>query len=242
MSGIVRYARWQAWDFAVDRGRPSLVVIALFWLQAWIALRGAPAGGAADGRAQLAALVLAQMVPLLGFVLALFAINGIVSADRTSGAFRLLLGKPVSAAAYYGQAFALHGLGAVVMGAVFLLGFALVAAPLQPVGALTYFALYYLLLGGLGFAMSTVARFDWASTAALWVGSIMVRSMLPVDRRWWSAVVDVVLPPTHALSAAGDALLAGAMPSLADAARVLGYGALAAGFAVVRLRRRPFDE
>jgi hypothetical protein len=241
VSGIVRYARWQAWDFAIDRGRSSLVVITLFSMQAWIALRTVPAGGAADERAQLAALMLAQMVPLLGFVLALFAINGIVSADRTSGAFRLLLGKPVSAAAYYGQAFALHGLGAVAMGPVWLLGSALVAAPLQPAGALAYFALYYVLLGGLGFAFS-VARFDWASTAAVWVGTIMVRSMLPVDRRWWTPVVDVVLPPTHALSAAGDALMAGAIPALADGVRVIGDGALAAGFAMVRLRRRPFDE
>jgi hypothetical protein len=107
---------------------------------------------------------------------------------------------------------------------------------------LAYFALYYVLLGGLGFAFSTVARFDWASTAAVWVGTIMVRSMLPVDRRWWTPVVDVVLPPTHALSAAGDALMAGAIPALADGVRVIGDGALAAGFAMVRLRRRPFDE
>jgi hypothetical protein len=241
MSGIARYVPWQALDFVLDRGRSSMVVIVLFWLQASIGMREV-AEVPQPARVRIAEGVLDSMVPLIGFVLVLFAINGIVAADRKSGVFRMLLGKPVSAAGYYGQAFALHGLGTLALGAVFLLGYSAIAGTSLSVAGVAYFGMYYVLLGGIGFALSTVARFDWASTAAVWIGTVMVRSMLPIDARWYTPVVDAVLPPTHAVSDAGEALLRGVAPEWTAVSRVIGYGALAVGFALVRLRRRPFDE
>jgi hypothetical protein len=242
MTGIIRYAKWQSLDFALDRGRSSLVIIALFWLQAGIATRSLGPEVTLDNRRLYGEAMLAQMIPLLGFVLVLFATNGIVAADRKSGAFRLLLGKPVSAAAYYGQAYALHGFGMLATAAVFLAGFGVIAPAGISWGAIVVFALYYILLGGIGFALSTVSRFDWASTAAVWVVTLMVRSMLPLEARWYGIAADALLPPTHVLADASDAVMRGAMPGAAALLRVVGYGAIAVMLGLLRLRRRPFDE
>lgn len=242
MTGITRYAKWQLLDFALDRGRSSLVIIALFWLQAAIATRGLGPEVTLDERRLYHAAMLGQLIPVLGFVLVLFATNGIVAADRKSGAFRLLLGKPVSAAAYYGQAYALHGFGMLALAAVFLAGFGVIAPTGVSWGALFVFALYYILLGGIGFALSTVSRFDWASTAAVWVLTLMVRSMLPLEGRWYGIIADAVLPPTHSLADANEAFLRGATPGGMVLLRVVGYGAIAVMLGLLRLRNRPFDE
>lgn len=234
-----RYAPYQALDFALDRGRSALVVLALFWLQAVLTVRNSPG----VDRAELAGAIFQQMMPLVGFILVIFAINGIVAGDRKSGAFRMLLGKPVSAAGLYGQAFLVNGIGTMLLGAVFGVGFALLIDPGIAAGAATiYVVLYYLLLGGIGFAMSTVARLDWASTTAVWVGALLVRSVLPVEESWYGSVLDVIVPPTDALAAVGTAILAGEAPMSLDVIHAAVYGALAFAAGMARLIRRPFDE
>lgn len=236
---VVRYAPWQALDFALDRGRSALVVVALFWLQAVLTLRSTSAGD----RGQVGAAMFQQMIPLLGFILVIFAVNGIVAGDRKSGTFRMLLGKPVSAASLYGQAFVINGLGTVALGALFAIGYALAAGSDVPTGgAMLYVALYYLVLGGIGFALSTIARLDWASTTAVWVGALLVRSVLPMDRSWYGPLLDAIIPPTDAIASVGETIMAGAAFPMLDAARAAGYGAVAFALGMGRLLRHPFDE
>lgn len=236
---ITRYAPWQALDFALDRGRSALVVLALFWLQAVLTLRSTPAGD----RDQVGEIMFQQMIPLLGFILVIFAVNGIVAGDRKSGTFRMLLGKPVRPAALYGQAFAINGIGTIALAGVFAVGYAMAAGSEVPAGgAMLYMALYYVVLGGIGFALSTVARLDWASTTVVWVGALLVRSVLPLDRPWYGPLLDVIIPPTDALAAVGEAIMAGAALPVMDAAHAAGYGALAVALGILRLLRHPFDE
>jgi hypothetical protein len=245
-----RYGLWQLRDYAIERGLPTLVVSGIVLLPLFLAARawrGAPHELDAFARAGLT-----EASKVLAFVIVLLGVNGLVSNDRKSGAFRLLFAKPVPVPRYYAQAFVVH-LGGALAATLLLMGaYAAIVRPVWAPGLLLFVALYWVLLGGVLFLASTLMRHDWIVAAGLWVVAQLVREVMPPGTSLVGAALEFVLPPAHLMSPIADALVGGGRlpPALAlapgDEMRTVpallwilawGVGAFAAGLLV--LRRRP---
>ena len=229
-----RYALWQMRDYALSRGVPTLIIGALFILQ----LRGV--GTELASRLPPATLlrVISGIIAPFVVLASLIAINGIISNDRKQGHFRFLFAKPISIVRYYLQAFALHGLGAVVATALFLIAIAAVSGASIPAATILYPIAYYALLGGIGFLFSAFLRNDWIPLAAVLALSALAYFQWgdePGLRGW---VVRWVLPPFHLFDDLRNALLAGAMPDLWPGVWPALYGLMALAAGVIVLRRK----
>lgn len=245
-----RYGWWQLRDYVVERGLPTLVVALLLLLPLLLAAREWSASPAELDR--IARLALAESSKVLAFVIVLIGVNGIVSNDRKSGAFRLLFAKPVAVTRYYAQAFAVNLCGALAATLVVMGVYSLVVRPVWAPGLLVFVALYWILLGGVLFLASTLVRHDWMVAAGLWLVAQLVREVAPPGTSLVGAALEFVLPPAHLMSPLADALVGeGRLPlalALApgDAMRTLpallwlvawGLGAFLVGLHV--LRRKP---
>ncbi len=232
-----RYVRWQLRDYAVERGVPTLIAGSLPLL----ALRAVRSmDGPSDPRVVQAAL--AGFLELLAPITTLMAVSGIISRDRTRGHFRLLFAKPVSVAHYYAQAFLVSGAGACLVTSILvsLFGVAIGPIPLAAlVGSLCYVALYFLLLGGVGFLLSGLTRYDWMALGVVWALAHLLRSLYPAAESLFGRVIDVVLPPLHLLSEASGVLALGPVRDPAGLVWIIGYGAAAFAAGVVVIRYRP---
>ena len=229
-----RYALWQLRDYALNRGAPTLIIGALFILQ----LRGV--GSELASRLPPATLLRVISGILAPFVViaSLIAINGIISNDRKQGYFRFLFAKPISIVRYYLQAFALHGLGAIVATGLFLLAIAGISGASIPPATMLYPLVYYLLLGGIGFLFSAFLRNDWIPLAAVLALSALAYFQWgdePGLRGW---VVRWVLPPFHLFDDLRNALLAGALPEPWPGVWPVVYGLMALFAGVIVLRRK----
>jgi hypothetical protein len=208
---LLRYAPYQLRDYLVERGLPTLVAASPMLILMVTETRQEMARGAPDEQMRLVTLVgLATLfTQLLGFVIVLLATNGIVANDRKLGYYRFLFAKPASIPRYYAQTFVVHGVGAVLSAAAITGLFALVLHPVFPPGVLTFVALYYLMLGGLAFFLSTVTTLDWVTVAGVWALSSVLRVVYPAAESWYGRLFDVVLPPTHALADLGRSMIIG---------------------------------
>ena len=184
-----RYAPWQARDYLVDRGVPTALVGTLFGymvaapMMASTNLRlGRMSAAALSQQGGLEAARVAMMSDftatflslLLGnfvFLGALFAMNGIVANDRKQGFYRFLFSKPMAPARYYGQAFALHWAGFLVVSTLLGLLYRALVGPVLTVPLLIAVALMYLCYAGIAFALSAAARWDWLSLVAVTVAA-----------------------------------------------------------------------
>jgi hypothetical protein len=174
-----RYALYQARDYLMDRGAPTaLVGVLLGYLTAapMLALankqielmpqRVIAKYGSLDA-ARIALIrdinepFLRSFLGVIVYLGALLAMNGIVATDRTKGYYRFLFAKPVSPARYYGQAFAIHMLGFLVIAALLASVYGAFVWPLLSVNLLVVVAGMFLLYGGIIFALSAAFRGDW---------------------------------------------------------------------------------
>lgn len=234
------YLGWHLRDTLLSRGVQALVIGVLLALQLALPLRlGYGAGWGDDPRAADAlALLVRSLEALLPPVLTLVAVHGLVSGDRRSGHFRLLFAKPVSVAGYYVQAWLVHLATLLVVGSVLAAAFAVLVRPVSPVPLLAGIVLTFALMGGVGFLLSALTRFDWLLLAALWVGAGIAQSAW-AGATGWRAAVRAVLPPVQHLEPAIAAVRAGAAPEAGALLHVLLYGAACVALAVVAVRRRP---
>ncbi|MEJ7812642.1 MAG: hypothetical protein WKG32_19675 [Gemmatimonadaceae bacterium] len=211
-----QYALWQARDYLWERGVPSLLVGALVLAAPANTVRQAASqarGARAEADVSLLALVLiAATFKVLAFMIVLLSVNGIVSNDRKQGYFRFLFAKPVSVPRFYAQAFALHGLGALAATAILLAVFRAAIYPVFPVGTLALVALTYLSVGGIGFLISTLSRFDWATLSVVFALSQFLRIGFPPGESWYGRGLHWILPPLHKLNDVTDALIRGGNP------------------------------
>jgi ABC-type transport system involved in multi-copper enzyme maturation permease subunit len=264
---VRRYGAWQVRDYVMERGlwtaAAGLALLAIFWLSYDTVppayLTDAPTGGrsvrwAEEGaRAQqLAQWIAAEptrfrsgvemLLTGLGFLGTLIATHGIVSRDRERGFYRCLFAKPVDAVAYYGQAFAINGLGLMVVSAGLLgatalaFGRAVSLSPLAVVGA------EYALLGGTVFLLSTLWRFDFVLAALTWPVAALVAAFAHERLRapLWARVVEPLLPPVYAFGQFVERAYGPTPVELFDPLLVVGYGAFcfAAGLFVLDRRAR----
>lgn len=229
-----RYALWQARDYVITRGLPTLIIGALFLLQ----IRAVGTGLASRlPPATLMRIVSGILAPFV-LIAALVAINGIISNDRKQGYFRFLFAKPVSIPRYYLQAFVLHGIGVVAATALFLLAVRWVSGIAVPASTLLYPVMYYALLGGIGFLFSTLLRNDWIPLATVLAASALAHFKWGDDPGLAGWLVRWVLPPFHQFDDLRNELLAGTMPEFWPGVWPVAYGIIALVGGVIVLRRK----
>ncbi len=175
------YAYWQLRDFLFERAAAIVIVglILVFGVHESLG-EGAQRLLAAGGRNADAftARTVADHLTILWFMTVLIAIHGISSNDRTTGRFRLIFAKPVRVLPYYAQAFVLHGLAFMLCSMISLAALSrLVPMIGQTAGAaVAIFFCSYILVGGVGFLMSAIFRFDWLATTVIWAVVLYLQS------------------------------------------------------------------
>ena len=169
----------------------------------------------------------------------------LVSDDRSNGYFRFLLSKPVSLERFYVQQWLAHGASLVIITG--LLGIWLQAnTTALPVGALMIsMALAWILIGGVGFALTAATNFDPLLLLVAWIGSKIAHTIkdVPDSPMWpWLQQVTRFTLPTHKLEYVTSELLAGNPLPTMHAAHVAAYGAIGFVVAVILLRRTSFSR
>lgn len=224
----LRYLPWMAWDVA--RG-PGLGMAIVGVLTAFLitSLRVVTSG--AGGEATVFLSILDTAVT----VFALLATAGIVSTDFGQGYYRTLFARPVSPPLYYLLRWIVGGVAVLAAtGVVGLAAAARIGADL-PIGrVLVQAALFYLLLGGLVFLLSTVTRRDWLIAVLVVAahGALGLARSFGAAVSGAAAVLYTVLPPFRLVDVGQP------VPAGGDLAYVLLYGLalVAAALAVIRLR------
>ena len=263
---VRRYGAWQVRDYVMERGlwtaAIGLALLAIFWLSydtvppayltdATMDPRVPPAVAAARPH-QLAQWIAAEptrfrsgvelLLTAVGFLGTLIATHGIVSRDRERGFYRFLFAKPVDAAAYYGQAFAINGVGLMVISAGVLGATALAFGRAVPLSPLAVVGAEYALLGGTVFLLSTLWRFDFVLAALTWPVAALVAVFANerVQPPLWARVAEPLLPPMFSFGQFVERAYGPKPVELLDPLLVVGYGALcfAAGLFVLDRRAR----
>jgi ABC-type transport system involved in multi-copper enzyme maturation permease subunit len=234
-----RYALWHLRDYLRDKGIGTVITLAIFAYLSYIPIMRARSQGLSGALMdQIADQAFISALKFLGFVGVLFATNGIIADDRRHGYYRLLFAKPVSVVAYYAQKWAVYGVGFVIVAGVLLGIHAAAVEPFFPRGFLPTFALVYLVLGGIGFLLSAVWRFDWLSLAVV-VGLSDVLWMLFRDDPGLSGVLVRLVPPVHLLDGVYRAVREGGGVDVSAVVWLGGYGLASFLAGLVVIRRRP---
>jgi hypothetical protein len=243
-------------DYLMDRGAPTLIVSTLF---AYLAigpmlpalrrsLADVPARQVARyGSVEAArqALVsdfnfsfLNSFLGVIVFLGALFAMRGIVADDRKQGYYRFLFSKPVTPARYYGQAFAVHGLGFAIV--VLVLGtlYGVTVAPVLSASLVSTLMLVYLCYAGIAFVLSAAARWDWLSLVSVTVAATYLWARFGESRSVLAKLL-YLLPPIHKTGEVYEAAARGVALPWQTIAWIAGYGVICfvGGLIVLRHRR-----
>ncbi|MFN2397578.1 MAG: hypothetical protein ABR543_02875 [Gemmatimonadaceae bacterium] len=178
--------------------------------------------------------------PLLqgfAFSAVLIAVNGISSTDRKQGYYRFAFAKPVSITRFYAQSFAVNWAGLVLATTVVMTAFQIFVYPVPIGGALGFVALYYLALGGIGFLLSAITRFDWVIASGIWGVTLMLGLLFSPDSAF-GRVIGVALPPAQRMMDLAEPMLRGHPVPLTSLLWVSGYGALCFLIGLFVLRQR----
>ena len=233
--------RYQVLDFLVYRASlPALIAVGLGGALVSAASHGidfaTPAG------ARWAGQFLGTFGTLFIHLSAFLGVARIVSDDRSTGTYRFLFAKPVSATRFYVQQWLLHGVLLTVVAAMIaaLAARALAPAPVSVGGIAGAMALTWILVGGVGFALSAATNYDALVLILFFVASETLHALkdVPHSPMWpWLQQLTRVTMPLHKLAYLRDGLLAGDGVSWPHAAHVVAYGAVGFALAVVTLRR-----
>ncbi len=238
--GVLRYALYQARDFAKYRGS---VMLAVAMLAIWIFHHNFAEIVADNSEIRDALNPFTLLTPMAALVLGalgtLFATAGIVSRDREGGYQRFLFAKPVGLTRFYVQSFVIHGVGLLAVAALTLLVTGLVfpyAVPLLV--PLAVIAVVYVTVGGLAFLLSTLVRYEIVIALLCIPLSILLRAASN-DGYWWASLFAWMLPPMQTLATFfPDHPEHTVRNMIQGAGSIMAYGAvyLAAGLAVLRKR------
>ena len=256
---LARYALWQARDYALERGLPTVVLAALFAFPGAMAVRGMirqfaeghaavrPSAVlrygslAAAQQAQVHDLGVALIHQVVGgvvFLAALLAIQGLASNDRKNGYFRFLFAKPVRPERYYGQAFVVHWASFGVALVLMLLLFGWVAVPVISGRLVAAMMLVYLCYAGIAFLLTALSRWDWLVLVGVAIASTALwtkygESASPLAKLLW------LLPPLTKVEAVYAAATSTVAMPWDTVAWLAGYGlaCFVAGLFVLHRRR-----
>jgi ABC-type transport system involved in multi-copper enzyme maturation permease subunit len=228
---------WQMWDFFRERGWSVVLVGVLIGFQVvHIVTMTGGVGDAFFARRAVNGMA-SPLVPL--FVL--LAINRIVSADRTAGYARLLFAKPISVSLYYAQRFVVHLAGLLICVLLLCVLLLLKGVLVSVASVLTYTIVVYVAMGGIGFLLSVLTRFDWTLLLAVWYGSEMVHTVYGRSGSMGASLIQA-LPPTWHMDTIRTAILDGNMPPNDILLWLVGYGAACFVAGVLLLERRSLSS
>jgi ABC-type transport system involved in multi-copper enzyme maturation permease subunit len=247
------YALWQLRDYLLDRGVATFLITALTGYlsaaPAYFMLRQnfdraelvAQYGSAAAARVAIAheasAAFLNGTLGVIVFLGALLAMNGIVANDRKLGYFRFLFSKPMSPARYYGQAFAVHTGGWLLIIGLLAFVYGLFIYPLLSVTFLGGLGLVFLCYAGVAFLLSATARWDWLSLVFVTVATTFLHARFGASASPFARLL-YLLPPLHETAGVYTALAEGVALPWHSIAWLGGYGAACFLAALVVLRYR----
>ncbi|MDP9205862.1 MAG: hypothetical protein M3P12_10475 [Gemmatimonadota bacterium] len=235
-AALVRYSPWQFRDFVMERGI-AIAIIGMLWgylaVEPMRRAMGPTFGGGPPSPVWPLVITVATSVASLSVLIAL---NGIVSTDRKMGYYRFLFSKPVSAVAYYAQLFFVYMVGVLIVLLLLSGVLHMVVPAFRIANFLLYAAIIYIAMGGIGFFVSVVTRFDWLTLAAVWVGSRILRNAYGSTPGWKSKAVEI-LPPVHKIDDLSLTLITSGTAHTSDVIWLLGYGALFFALGLLILRR-----
>ncbi|MDA1080663.1 MAG: hypothetical protein O2973_03145 [Gemmatimonadetes bacterium] len=234
--------RYQFADFLMLRaGLPALTVTLLgfmIWKTAGVDVGWSSTQGVRISR-DVFRMLSGVFIVLGGFM----GIARLVTDDRSNGYFRFLFSKPVSIERFYIQQWFLIGIGMVVLTGLFSAWLQAGTGPLPVRESMIFMGLFWILVGGIGFALSAATNLDAVLLVVLYVTSTVLHSLkeMPNSPMWpWLGQVTRLFPPLHKLDYIRDQLYAGAGVPWMHVAHVAGYGILALVCGTVILRRASF--
>lgn len=233
------YLAFQLKDFLVLRALvPTLMVVMIGWM---VLKTAAPDDWSTPDATRLAREMFRALSGVFITLGAFLGVARLVADDRANGYFRFYFSKPISLERFYVQQWLLHGVLLVVLVGVLAAMLRAATVPEIPVGAaMVVMGLTWLLVGGIGFAISAAVNADAVVLVLVYVMTIVLRSLRDASRSPlpdWLSEVTRALPPTQKLEYARDLLYAGGGVSWPHVAHVAGYGIAAFVVAVVLLRR-----
>lgn len=232
---LAKYSLWQFRDFVMEKGIAIVLIGAILGYLQLLPLK-------LTGLAQMDAVATARFVTAMASnfltIFVLITLNGMISTDRKQGYYRFLFAKPLSPVTYYGQLFVVHLVG--YLAAVLVLSgtFFLAVGSFDVWNLVLYSCLIYVAMGGIGFLISAISRFDVMTLAIVWLGSRLVRAILADERDWRSKAVQL-LPPVHKIDGVASSLISFGSAPLMDVLWLLGYGGLFLVAGLVVLKYRP---
>lgn len=236
------YLRYQLQDFLFLRAGLPAVIVMLFGYMMWKSVGRPDVWQSSYGlqfRTQIFRNMAGVFITLGGFM----GIARLVTDDRSNGYFRFLFSKPVSIERFYIQQWFLHGVGLVAITGLLAAWLQAGTGPLPVRQAMVVMGLFWILIGGIGFALSATTNYDALLLVLFYVLTSVLRAlktMHPSPMAGWLAQVTRLFPPLQKLDFIRDQLYAGAPMPWMHAAHVAVYGLLAFAAGVVILRRSSF--
>ena len=232
---LVRYSYWQLRDFIRERGYALLITTSLLGFTLIGPMRAMAGPNIPE---EAAKQILVAVLPEIVFISAFITLNGLVSTDRKLGYYRFLFSKPVSIPAYYAQYFVVSLFGFLATFAILLGVFAFFIHPVNPTAPLVACALVFLALGGIGFLISTLFRYDWPILAGVYLGSALINTWW-AGREGWRMIVRNALPPLHELTPAIKSIMTSGTADTKSLTWLLGYSAVCFVVGLIVLWKRP---
>jgi ABC-type transport system involved in multi-copper enzyme maturation permease subunit len=234
-TALARYSPWQFRDFVMERGI-AIAIIGMLWGYLSVEPLRRTMGAAFGANPSPVWPLIITVVSSVASLSVLIALNGIVSTDRKTGYYRFLFSKPVSAVAYYAQLFFVYMVGVLIVLLLLSGVLHMVIPAFRIFNFLLYTAIIYIAMGGIGFFVSVVTRFDWLTLAAVWVGSRVLRNVYGSTPGWKSKAVEL-LPPVHKIDDLSLTLITSGTAHTSDVLWLVGYGALFFALGLLVLRR-----
>jgi hypothetical protein len=239
---LTAYLRYQVLDFLILR---AALPVALVVLMGTMFLKtGRPPESWAGAREQMFLTQIFRILSGMFITLAPFiAVTRLITDDRANGHFRFLFSKPVSIERFYIQQWVLHGAGLVVLAGLLALLLQAVTATVPVGAAMAMTGLTWLLVGGVGFALTAASNQDTILLVVAYVVSTVLHSVKDAvgsPMPGWLRQVTRVTLPTQKLDYIRDQLYAGNEVPWEHVAHVAGYGLVAFAVAIVVLRRSSF--
>jgi len=176
---LLRYALWQARDYAINLAILTLILFALLGALEIMQLRLAGRSMMDNPRlvssfAAMQAQSFQHLFTMYAAVAPVIAISGIVSQDRTMGYVRFLFAKPLDPVKFYLQSFIVRGVGYFVVAAMLVAGYRAFEPTADLMRVAAGLGLYFLAFGGMVFLGSVFSKYDGLGAIAFLLISVMV--------------------------------------------------------------------
>ena len=241
------YLRYHAGDYLMQRASlPVLIIGILTGLTLYSMQRSEPANSWTTKQGiDSARMMYLQMVTLFLPLGAFLGAVQSISVDRHLGHFRFFFSKPVNAVAYYAQQFAVNGVLFVTLFGLMTWAFGALTVHQSVRAALAAAELTWLLIGGVGFFLGVVTRFDGALLALVYLVAMVTQQFVVAAAGnadalpGWLQFTAKALPPVVKLDQLRTQLYAHHLLEMADLGHVVGYGGGAVLLGMVLLRKLP---